>query len=69
MEGPILLAKLSPGTYTVRATSGGQTQTKTVTIAPQGLRQLDFRWPRAARTADDHTISRPPLTDSVWPVR
>ena len=49
MEGPILLAKLSPGTYTVRATSGGQTQTKTVTIAPQGLRQLDFRWPRAVK--------------------
>ena len=49
MEGPILLAKLSPGTYTVRATSDAQTQTKTVTIAPQGLRRLDFRWPRAVK--------------------
>ena len=49
MEGPILLAKLSPGTYTVKATSDAQTQTKTVTIAPQGLRQLDFRWPRAVK--------------------
>ena len=47
MEGPILMAKLTPGTYTVRATSDAQTQTKTVTIAPQGLRQLDFRWDRA----------------------
>ena len=47
MDGPILLAKLVPGTYTVRATSDAQTQTKTVTIAPQGLRQLDFRWDRA----------------------
>ena len=49
MEGPILLAKLAPGTYTVRATSDAQTQTKTVTIAPKGLRQLDFRWPRAVK--------------------
>ena len=49
MDGPILLARLAPGTYTVRATSDAQTQTKTVTIAPQGLRQLDFRWPRAVK--------------------
>ena len=44
MEGPILLAKLAPGTYTIRATSGGQTLTQTVTIPAQGLRQVDFRW-------------------------
>ena len=44
MEGPILLAKLAPGTYTIRATSGGQTLTRTVTIPAQGLRQVDFRW-------------------------
>ena len=47
MEGPILLAKLSPGTYTVKATSDAQTQTKTVTIPTQGQRQVDFRWDRA----------------------
>ena len=47
MEGPILLARLTPGPYSVKATSDGQTQTKSVTIAPQGLRQLDFRWDRA----------------------
>src|SRR5712691_1793318 len=46
MEGPILLAMMPPGTYTVRATSDAQTQTKTVTIASQGQRQLDFRWDR-----------------------
>lgn len=46
MEGPILLAKLSPGTYTVKATSDAQTQTKTVTIPTQGQRQVDFRWDR-----------------------
>ncbi|HEV2057367.1 MAG TPA: carboxypeptidase regulatory-like domain-containing protein [Methylomirabilota bacterium] len=44
MTGPILLAKLVPGTYTIRATSGGQTLTRTVTIAAQGLRQVDLRW-------------------------
>jgi len=44
MEGPILLAKLAQGTYTIRATSDGQTLTRTVTIAAQGLRQVDFRW-------------------------
>ena len=44
MEGPILLAKLAPGTYTIRATSDGQTLTRTLTIPAQGLRQVDFRW-------------------------
>lgn len=44
MEGPILLAKLLPGAYTIRASSNGQTLTRTVTVAAQGLRQVDFRW-------------------------
>jgi hypothetical protein len=44
MEGPILLAKLPPGTDTIRATSGDQTLTRTVTIAAQRLQQVDFRW-------------------------
>jgi hypothetical protein len=44
MEGPILLAKLSPGTYTIRATSGRDTLTRTVTIPAQGLRQELFSW-------------------------
>ena len=44
MEGPILLAKLAPGTYTVRATSERQTLAQTVIIPAQGLRQVDFRW-------------------------
>ena len=49
MEGPILLAKLAPGTYTIRATSDAQPQTRIVTIPAQGLRQVDFRWPRAVK--------------------
>jgi hypothetical protein len=44
MDGPILLAKLAPGTYTIRATSGSQALTQTVTIPVQGLRQVNFRW-------------------------
>jgi len=44
MDGPILLAGLVPGTYTVRATSDGETITRTATIPAQGLRQVDFRW-------------------------
>ncbi len=44
MEGPILLAKLPPGTYTIRATSGRDTLTQTVTIPAQGRRQAVFRW-------------------------
>jgi hypothetical protein len=49
MEGPILLARLTPGTYSVKATSDAQTQTKSVTIPAQGMRQMDFRWPRAVK--------------------
>ena len=44
MEGPILLARLAPGTYTIRATLDGKTLTKSVTISAEGLRQVDFRW-------------------------
>ena len=44
MEGPILLAKLPPGTYTITATSNDRKLTRTVTIAAQGLQQMDFRW-------------------------
>ena len=44
MEGPILLAKLPPGRYTIRATSNDQKLTRTVTIAAQGLQQVDLRW-------------------------
>jgi hypothetical protein len=44
MEGPILLAKLPPGTYTIRATSSDQKLTRIVTIAAQGLQHVDLRW-------------------------
>ena len=44
MEGPILLAKLAPGTYMIRATSEGRTLAQSVTVGSQGLRRTDFRW-------------------------
>jgi hypothetical protein len=44
MTGPILLAKLPPGSYTIRATRGSQMLTQTVAIEAQGLKQVDFRW-------------------------
>ena len=44
MDGPILLAKLAPGTYTISVTSDTRTLTRRVIIAAQGLRQADFRW-------------------------
>jgi len=44
MEGPILLAKLAPETYTIRAVNDGQTLTRTVTVPAQGLGRVDLRW-------------------------
>jgi len=44
MAGPILMATLPPGSYTITATAGGQTLTQTVAIEAQRLRQVDFRW-------------------------
>jgi hypothetical protein len=44
MDGPILLVKLIPGTYTIAATSEAKTLTRRVTVAAQGLQRADFRW-------------------------
>jgi len=44
MEGPILLARLVPGRYTITAVSDGQTLTRTVTVPAQGLGRVDLRW-------------------------
>jgi hypothetical protein len=45
MDGSILLAKLPTDTYTIKATYGPSTQTRTVNIPGQGLREAQFRWP------------------------
>jgi hypothetical protein len=56
MDGPILLAKLPPGTYTVKATFEGQTQSRTVTVGGPGLRTLDFRWTTKEREATERAV-------------
>jgi len=44
MAGPILMTKLPPGSYTIKATAGGATLIRTVTTEAQVLKQVDFRW-------------------------
>jgi hypothetical protein len=44
MDGPILLARLAPGRYTITAVSDGQALTRSVTVPAQGLGRVDFRW-------------------------
>jgi hypothetical protein len=63
MEGPILLAKLPPGTYRITATSGRDRLTQTVNVPPQGLREVILRWEvsRKSAASDD----RPPLKEAA----
>lgn len=43
-EGPLLFAKLPPGSYTVKATYRGDTKESTASVGETGRRTLDFRW-------------------------
>lgn len=43
-DGPMLLASLPPGPYTVEATAEGRTQARTITLPRNGRRQLILRW-------------------------
>ncbi|HET9668296.1 MAG TPA: carboxypeptidase regulatory-like domain-containing protein [Casimicrobiaceae bacterium] len=42
--GPILLADLPPGNYTIEAVDNGQVQTRHVHVGPRGRTQLTFLW-------------------------
>jgi hypothetical protein len=44
-NGPWLLAKLPPGSYTAAATYNGSTVTQKFSVAKSGLRTAQFRWP------------------------
>ena len=44
MDGPIMLVKLPPGTYTIKATAGRDLVTQTVSVPAQGLREVNLRW-------------------------
>lgn len=41
-EGPILLADMKPGRYTVEATFEGKTQSRKVTVGSSGLKTYNF---------------------------
>jgi hypothetical protein len=43
-EGPLLMAKLTPGGYQVNAAFGGRLESRKVTVAANKLTTLDFRW-------------------------
>ena len=44
-DGPIFLAKVPPGDYTVRATAEGTTQTHKVSVPASGQAPVTFTWP------------------------
>jgi hypothetical protein len=44
-EGPLLLARLPPGSYQVNATYGRTVEHRAVAVGASSLRTLDFRWP------------------------
>lgn len=48
-RGPWAFLRLPPGSYTVRATHEGMTQTRKVSVAKAGQRTLPFSWPAPAR--------------------
>lgn len=50
--GPFLLMDLPDGTYTVRATYEGRTQTQQIKVAGPGSVDVRIAWPRAAAGAD-----------------
>lgn len=50
--GPFLLADLKPGTYTVRATYEGKTQTQQMKVAGPGSADARIAWKRAAGGPD-----------------
>ena len=43
--GPMFLARLAPGRYTVSATYEGRSITRKVLVGPAGMRTEYFRWP------------------------
>ena len=46
-DGPLLLARLAPGNYTVRASAGGRTIERKVHIAPGEAARTVLVWPQS----------------------
>ena len=51
-KGPWAFVKLAPGSYAIKATYEGLTQTRKVVVPKQGQRQLPFSWPAPARVQE-----------------
>ena len=49
-NGPWLLAKLPPGSYTATATYNGKPLTQKFSVGKSGLRTTQFRWPASVET-------------------
>lgn len=49
-DGPYLLVRLAPGRYTINATLGGKTLTRTVTLRAGAPARLSFQWPADVAT-------------------
>ena len=43
-QGPLLMARLPPGSYRIDATFGGHPESRKVTVAAKKLITVDFRW-------------------------
>jgi len=57
-DGPLLFAKLPVGSYTVQATTMGQTLTRNVSIPPKGQAEIHFTWKNDDhRIASEHSVS------------
>jgi hypothetical protein len=57
-KGPWAFVKLPAGSYTVRATYEGRTQTKRVSVPKTGQKRLAFVWPATDRVAEQPQPSR-----------
>ena len=44
-DGPIFMAKLPPGQYTIQAEAGGQKMTRTASVGSGGTQQVTMTWP------------------------
>jgi hypothetical protein len=55
-DGPIFMAKLAPGGYTIAATYEGRTITRKIGVPARGLRTEYLRWP--ANPATDFAMAR-----------
>lgn len=58
-QGPWLLAKLSPGAYSITATFDGKPVTQSTTVKANARRELVFRWDRDVAEAGEPLVPAP----------